>query len=1150
MAAGSALPFGDGSHPPRRAVTGPGAEGSAPPQPAAAGPGAAAGPPAGSGAFGRLVERLRAGGVPADARAMADALWLAQWITRPERSAPAEDPGLSDAPPPDRPLSAITADASPPHPEEPGPVAADRDQQRTGARSIALLAVEDTAAAPGPGSRRLGEVAVPVAAALPGLLPLQRALRPIQRYQPPVSPARRELDEAATAELSARSEMVVPVLRGVRRRAAGLRLLMDGSASMAVWEQTLRELRHVCERLGAFHDVTVHYLRPLGEDVGVAPGPGPTAPVRPAAQLHDPTGHHLTLVVSDCAGPLWRDGRMQRLLHTWVADAPVAVVQPLPQRMWGHTLLPAVAGTLLRRQGPYRALAFEPARRRRAAAAVRRGARRERPVPVLSPAPAALGTWARLAAADAGLSLRGAAAMVRADHGTGVTLAPALGAHGTAPTDPAARVAAFEQTASPDARHLAVQLSAVPLCLPVMQLVQRAMLPHTGPAELAEVLLSGLVEQTGPAGGEDGPPPAGPGGQDGTAGAAGPWYSFAPGVRDELLARLSATEAALVLKHCSLYVERTYGRGARNFPAVAVAVLAGGSREPETGAGAVPEPFARVSERVLRRFEPALRTTPPAAQADGTPDGRFLLARFEQEGDARDLLEALRLLRAEAADAPVTAGTPWPGTDLARALLHGWTTWRRPDSLAEAEQAARDAVAHTVPRGDQEHPRALLALAEVCAARARERHEAEDAEGERAALTTGAGALRTACATMVPPDERLTPALCLRADLLRRLAALPAPEPGGPAEDEDPLADAETSLTAVMERWQGGAEVPGALYAARGTVLLDHARRSGAGAGRSAVRAAADLTTALRLLPRERAGDRTVSAVLLDLADARLLAGESTSLTDVLDLLERARDRAHQVGDTALEATALRRTADVRRTLHERTGDLAALDAAAAALAAALRLSAPDTAEHTELLVERGAALVARARLAETPQTGRRLASDAVHVLREALARVRPQDPRLAAHRLLFGRALRLRHQWRPSLSDLFEADYVLEVAARGTTDPVVCAEAWLEVGDVQLLLDERTSSRERHDRAAACYRRAAQAAQEAGSPVLTARAYHRRAGVLAVNAGPQAALRAYRDSWEQWQRAGEARSAEALATRRRIAELESRGGPTEAGHP
>ncbi|WP_063754290.1 SAV_2336 N-terminal domain-related protein [Streptomyces sp. NRRL S-1813] len=1113
----------------------------------------------GPGPLDELVARLTAAGLPADARGMADALWLAQWITPggsraegPADAGPLRAKGHDSTDPATfRVGSAVSVAPGGALPAGSGAGPSDADPSSSALRDSArrrvaeLLPTRDERL-PDPDRQRLGEVAVPIASAFPGLLPLQRALRPIQRYRPPVAPVRRTLDEPATAELSAHAEMIIPVLRGVHRRAAGLRLLMDGSSSMAVWEQMLHDLRQVCERVGAFRDVTVHYLHPHGADIGVAAAPGPGRPLRPADQLHDPTGHHLTLVVSDCAGPLWRDGRMQRLLYRWAADAPLAVVQPLPQRMWARTLLPAAAGTLVRRQGPYQALDFRPARRRRRPAGAPGAPSetpRERAIPVLSATPSALGSWARLAAADAGLSLRGAASVVRADHGEGHPAGPPPV---PGPAAPARMVREFDQQASPAARLLAVHLSAVPLALPVIQLVQRAMLPQTGPAELAEVLLSGLVAQL--------PVDERPSGEQ--AGVSGPWYDFVPGVRDELLGRLSAGEAALVLKHCSLYVERTFGRSARNFPAVAVAMLSGSGREPETGQRAVPEPFARVSERVLRRFEPALR--PPARQpyvSDGpAAEGAALLERYEQDRAVRDLIEAVRLLRA------ATERLPVAGTDLARALLHAWAKWRQPDALEEAERAGRAAERATAQGAaddqeaatgrEAERTRALIVLGRVGHARAQERRSAGAPAEERTALADAARHLHAACGLMSLLDPRVLESIVLRTEVLRRLAALPAaapPQDGDMAAD-DPLDEAERSLTTLLDQWPSGEQVPGEVYAARGGVLLDQARRAASGQGEGprpvealAVRAADDLDTATVLLRRRGStADRLVCETLLDLAAARQLNG-GAGLPSVLPTLERARAMARELDDRALEAAGLRRTAAVQRAVHTRTGSLTALDAAIAALAAALRLTTPDSPEHSSLLAERGAALLLRARLEPADGPGKRLANEAVHVLREALGRVGPQDPDLGNHRLLFGRALRLRYERQPSLADLHEADWILELAARGVDVPdAVSAEAWLEVGDVQLLLDRRFDSRERHDRAAACFRRAAAAARRADSPLLAARAHHRRGEVLEVTAGPRSALHAYRESWEQWQRAAEDTGDEAQRTRARMRALET----------
>ncbi len=149
-----------------------------------------------------------------------------------------------------------------------------------------------------------------------------------------------------------------------------------------------------------------------------------------------------------------------------------------------------------------------------------------------------------------------------------------------------------------------------------MQLVQRAMLPDTGPMELAEVLLGGLLRQL-----------PGPGSR--------PCYVYADGVQELLLNSLGQDAAALVLKHCSSYVERNFGKGARNFPALAAARLSelrgrtgprppagpepgrgGRDDEVDDAAGAVPELFARVPARVLRFYQPDLVTPVPLDEAE------------------------------------------------------------------------------------------------------------------------------------------------------------------------------------------------------------------------------------------------------------------------------------------------------------------------------------------------------------------------------------------------------------------------------------------------------------------------------------------------------------------------------------------------------
>jgi RES domain-containing protein len=148
------------------------------------------------------------------------------------------------------------------------------------------------------------------------------------------------------------------------------------------------------------------------------------------------------------------------------------------------------------------------------------------------------------------------------------------------------RVARFYESASTLARELAWCLSAVPLSLPVMRLVQRAVLPESSQVHLAEVFLGGLLRRVTPKA-EPVPP-------DDVQ------YDFHEGVRERLMDSLSGQRAMKVLEHVSELVGLKLGRR-EDFRA---ALLAPAGSEAPVQVSAAQRPFAVLMASVLRRFGP------------------------------------------------------------------------------------------------------------------------------------------------------------------------------------------------------------------------------------------------------------------------------------------------------------------------------------------------------------------------------------------------------------------------------------------------------------------------------------------------------------------------------------------------------------------
>ncbi|MGW1200670.1 SAV_2336 N-terminal domain-related protein [Streptomyces sp. NPDC002536] len=1008
--------------------------------------------------LGQLVARLRAASWELTAEELADAVWLAQW-TGPDPAEPGHRSDTETEPP--RPAFAdgsvhravddpVTRPSGPDGGEPPAdPSGASRLAERTG--PVQLYAAR--------GGRTGGGVdafpiRVPMAASLPGLLGLQRALRPLRGYRPAAARARGPLDEDATAERGACTGVLHPVFRRGGRRAASMQLLMDASPSMAVWDRMLEELRQTCAQLGVFRDVQVRYLHRADDGTPLVGTSASSAAARrqrprPADQFRDPTGQRLTLVVSDCVGPLWQEGRAQRLLHHWSLTSPLAVVQPLPPRLWPRTALPAGGGTLVRDPGPGGRLGFAS---EGYGPLPGPGAL---PVPVLLPTREALGSWARLLSGPGRTTVHGAAGWLLPDH-------PARPVPpGCAGRDADQLLRTFRAGASPGALRLAVHLAAVPLTLPVMQVVQRAMLPDTGPMELAEVLLSGLLQRL-PDPRDDAFP-----GLD----AASYWYEFADGVREMLLRTLDRSAAALVLKHCSEYVERHFGKGARNFAALAAAQLSGAQLTvPDPGrqlpGAAEPELFAEVPARVVRWYRPVPVGSGPVGEAER------LLRLWRVQADPT-LLHRARTLAAPAAGAPLGGEGDVDGIRARIVLGEVLLALAGTESVRGDAQACRSVLEEAVdlldevhghtPTGSPRHTEAALELA----------------------------AAHHACWKQHGGDDHLLTA----ARILRAL-------PGGRPVRHLRLGRVLLDLGAAHAD-EAAAEL---------RIACDLLDTTEAPDGRRCA-ALLDLARALRLAQAPAPETLAVLARAADLA--------TDDLQRLTCLTEQA--RAHDAAGAPAEsdeayaaAVALTDRHSVQRCELLTEWGESLLRRASAEAPPPSPPRGPDlsTPPHGTPVTPLPVTAEEPADPGQGEMQGETVAR-AEAVLREAFAMSPGRSPLLSRTQLLLGRALVLRFGRQGFLPDLYESCHLLEQAARRAPDGLTRAEAWLELGEARLALAARGAVPQAD--AAAAFASAAGEARTEEAYLVAARAAHRYGTVLEGMGLHRSALTAYRDAQRAW---------------------------------
>ncbi|XVQ10696.1 FxSxx-COOH system tetratricopeptide repeat protein [Spirillospora sp. CA-255316] len=711
----------------------------------------------------------------------------------------------------------------------------------------------------------------PTLPALPHTLKLARALRPLRLETPAPLPGR--LNEERTARRLAESGIWDPQLDPAVERRFDLVLVVDVAASMTVWRHTADELRLLLERLGAFRDVRIRYL----DTDGITEPEGP-----PGAE-----GRRVVLVVSDCIGAAWQDGRAAALLERWGRAGAVAVVQPLPQRLWRRCAA-ATEQVFLRAPAPGAAnirLAVRT-RDRAGGAAVPPGVA----VPVLELDRRWLAPWAAMIAGS-GREIAGEALFT----GRPVAERPPPPPDADAGEEPGAleRVLRFRASASPEAFELAGYLAAAPLRLPVMRLVQRAMLPGSTPAHLAEVFLGGLMRVA------DGEP----------AGHSGVAYEFHDGVRDVLLGGLRRDEALLVLREVWGTVRDRLG-SSLDFPALLAAVREGADVLPPD------QPFAQVAARVLARLGGSYGAVARRLTAAAAAQQAHGLSGDDENGSARRQEPRAPAER----EGPSVLGDVPPRSPRFQ---------RRDDLMARVRAALRDTgVAVLLP--EEGGPAAGTGRTGLAVELARARLQEYDLvwwipAADTRSVRVSLGELARRLGTPLSDDLAVTVANVLR--VLRGglpggrwllvydgacgpadLAPLMPSDPGGTAAEDSPGDVLVTSGDRGWARVAAGIEV-GALARSESVALLRHGVPSltAAEAGRLA----------------ERCGD--LPGALVQAAVWLSVAAEHGASGDVEDHVRLLDERARARPELDPYAAALAATLDGLRARHPVAADLLAL---------------------------------------------------------------------------------------------------------------------------------------------------------------------------------------------------------------------------------
>ncbi len=504
------------------------------------------------------------GGADLDPEAIADLIWLTVHQPAMDWSSSRTNPSLNQPRPTRKPEP---APVNTPQGED---TSSSNPQGSTATSTMGSTLQEPEQAPSHLEAQLLPEASVPGSERLPVWVndPLE-LLDPQQLYeavlplmQPVAGDQPAGLDEAGTLDHYLQWRQLIPVWQPDQHYRFSLTLILDQGFSMIVWQPLLEHLRDRLRGFHGFRDIQVL----LWDNNTELPASSPAAA----------GGDHLTVVISDCAGSKWWNtngpgpGAAFATLQRLGAEQPLVIRQVLPSWMWSRTALGQGEAIALRRSDAGARWPFQIARR--PAGLSSGAAAAERPLPVFELTPEGVRSWGALMGGNPFLIRSGIllpaeprSALQEAEEATAGGVAEA--SEREAPTghpsseearrrdeleeqDPLMPLRRFQHLASQDSRRLMALFAAAPvLTLPVMRLIQAALLEGTGTAALAEVVLSGLLRPL------DRNPNA-----DSKSDLEAVQFSFAAPIREALLRQQSPTSTLQVIEEVTDFIAAHWSR--------------------------------------------------------------------------------------------------------------------------------------------------------------------------------------------------------------------------------------------------------------------------------------------------------------------------------------------------------------------------------------------------------------------------------------------------------------------------------------------------------------------------------------------------------------------------------------------------------------
>ncbi len=150
-----------------------------------------------------------------------------------------------------------------------------------------------------------------------------------------------EIDEEATVQFIAETELYEPIFKLQFKRSLSLSLVIELEKSVLIWYKVVEEIEEIFKNIRMFHEFNIFWMKTNDKKQVILQSSYEDNSVKYTSEqiIKNSPDEQLIIIISDFSSVHWYENFYTDILDKWSKKALVTLLQLFPKRLWSRTAL-------------------------------------------------------------------------------------------------------------------------------------------------------------------------------------------------------------------------------------------------------------------------------------------------------------------------------------------------------------------------------------------------------------------------------------------------------------------------------------------------------------------------------------------------------------------------------------------------------------------------------------------------------------------------------------------------------------------------------------------------------------------------------------------------------------------------------------------